>query len=125
MKKLCLLLGLAMSLSFANAQHLVFHAGGGLTSHFGSSTRNIGAFKIGAGVEFELSQTVTVEPGLLYFAKGWKDKDQTVFIYDDEGNIKLDKNGNQMTGQKNVTSNTNYIVLPVLFNYFLRLDTPH
>lgn len=126
MKKILLLLCLALGTSAAlQAQRLVFQAGGGLSSHYGSSSRNIGAFKIGAGVEFELSQTLTVEPALLYFAKGWKNKDQTVFLYDDNGDILLDKDGNKRTGKMNVTSNANYIVLPVVFNYFIRLSSPH
>lgn len=107
------------------AQNLVFHAGGGLTSHYGSSSRNIGAFKIGASVEFELSQKLTVEPGLLYFAKGWKDKDVTVFAYDLEGNQLFDQNNDPITGVMNTTSKTDYLVLPIIFNYYIPLSLPH
>ena len=51
---LCLLTG---CLHPATAQNLVFHAGGGWTSLNGSSTKNIGAFKIGTSIEFELTKT--------------------------------------------------------------------
>ncbi|MBP3775305.1 MAG: PorT family protein [Bacteroidaceae bacterium] len=107
------------------AQHLVFHTGGGLATRHGASDRMIGTFKAGLSLELEFSQTLTFEPGLLYFAKGWKDKDKTVYIYDDQGNIVLDDAGNERTGVMNVTTNANYLVLPLLLNYYIPLQTPH
>lgn len=119
---LSLLLFLVLS---APAQNLVFHLGGGLASHYGGSTRNIGAFKIGLGYEIEMNGLWSIEPGIVYFAKGWKDKDSEVTVYDDEGNVVYDDNGNAMRGEMNVTSNTNYIEVPVLFNYYVPLGSPH
>ncbi|MDD7251259.1 MAG: porin family protein [Prevotellaceae bacterium] len=125
MKKLLTLALLLLSMASASAQYLVFHVGGGLASHYGGSTRNIGAFKVGAGFEVELSQTLSIEPSLLYYAKGWKDHDLTVPLLDDEGHQLYDDNGNARYGKMNVTTNTNYIVLPVLLNYYLPLGRPH
>lgn len=119
---LILVLGLAVRVG---AQQLVFHAGGGLTSLSRGDTRSIGGFKIGVGVEWELSQTLTFEPGLLYFVKGWKDKDRMVYVYDEAGQIVLDDAGNERTGVMNVTSNANYLVLPLLLNYYIPLQLPH
>ena len=122
--------GVLLLLAFAivctgQAQNLVFHAGGGLTSHYGGSSRNIGALKLGVSLEFEMSQKLTVEPGLLYFAKGWKDPNRTVFVYDEDGNPIVDEAGNPRTAVMGVTSKTNYMVLPVLFNYYFPLSLPH
>jgi hypothetical protein len=119
---LCLLTG---CLHPATAQNLVFHAGGGWTSLNGSSTKNIGAFKIGTSIEFELTQTLTIEPGLLYFAKGWKLHDQTVTLLDDDGNVVLDDSGNPRLTKMGTTNKTNYIVLPILFHYYIPLTLPH
>lgn len=125
MKRLTLFFSFFVCLTYISAQHLIFHTGGGLTSHYGGSTKNIGAFKIGAGYEFELNQTLSIEPSLLFYAKGWKDKDKTVLIYDAQGNVVYDDLGNPMTGKMNVTSNTNYLVLPIVFNYYIPLSIPN
>ena len=50
-------------------------------------------------------------------AKGWKDRDRQVFVYDEDGHVVLDEEGQPMTGFMNVTSNTNYVEIPVLINY--------
>lgn len=101
----------------SKAQDWVLRVGGGLSSHYGSSTRNIGAFRIGAGYDIPLNALWSIEPAVYYFAKGWKDKDQEVPAYDDKGNYVYDEDGNQVMGLMNVTSNANYIEIPVLLHY--------
>lgn len=113
---MCLLLLLPV-VGVSKAQDWVFRAGGGLSSHYGSSTRNIGAFRIGAGYDIPLNAIWSIEPAVYYFAKGWKDKDQEVPAYDDKGNYVYDEDGNQVMGLMNVTSNANYIEIPVLLHY--------
>ena len=74
MKQLVAILIFVLVPVVVSSQRLVFHAGGGWASHYGGSSKSVGAFKIGASVEFEMSQKLTIEPGLLYFSKGWKDQ---------------------------------------------------
>ena len=105
------------------ADDWVFQLGGGLASHYGGSTRNIGAFRIGVGYDFHLNSLWSIEPSLHYYAKGWKNKDREVPVYDDDGNYVYDEDGNQLKGMMGVTSNTNYIELPVLFRYKWETDT--
>lgn len=107
-----------------SAQTLIFEVGGGLASHYGSS-RTIGAFRLGLGYELELDNQWSVTPSLVYYAKGWKDKNQEVLVYDDKGNVQLDKEGNEMKGVMNVTTNTNYVELPVVLNYRIAMDNVH
>jgi len=107
-----------------NAQTLIFEVGGGLASHYGSS-RSIGAFRLGLGYELELDRQWSVTPSLVYYAKGWKDKNQEVLVYDEKGNVQFDKDGNEIKGVMNVTSNTNYVELPVVMNYRIALDNIH
>ena len=113
-----LLLLLAMP---AAAQHLQMKIGGGFASHH-SDAKLVGAFKAGLGYEIELSQHLTVTPWLTAYAKGWKDKDQVVKYYDEQGNPILNADGTQRTGIKSRTTSANYLEVPVLFNYYLRLD---
>ena len=100
-----------------NANAFVFKIGGGLASHYGSSAKNIGAFQIGIGYDYRLGGPWSVEPALLYYAKGWKNKDREVNYYDNKGNLVYDDNGNIRKGVMNVTSNTNYIELPILIHF--------
>lgn len=113
-----LLLLLAMP---AAAQHLQMKIGGGFASHH-ADAKLVGAFKAGLGYEIELSQHLTVTPWLTAYAKGWKDKDQVVKYYDEHGNPILNADGTQRTGIKSRTTSANYLEVPVLFNYYLRLD---
>lgn len=108
-----------------SAQNLIFRVGGGWASRYDNDTRVIGAFKIGLGYEIELNGMWSVEPGVLYFAKGWKHKDRVVTIYDEQGKPVYDADGNVRTGKMNVTSNADYIEVPVLFNYYIVLGQPH
>lgn len=100
------------------AQRIAVKVGGGLSSHYDHSTA-VGAFRIGLGYEYELNNNWSVEPGIAFYAKGWKDPNQIVFMRDWEGNLIFDEEGNALTGVKNCSSKANYIEVPVLFNYYL------
>lgn len=119
---LCLVLLCAVALS-APAQNLMLKAGGGLSSHYKDS-RPIGAFKFGLGYEFELDQHWTVEPSLVFYGKGWKEPDETVFIRDEEGGIVYDEAGNPLTGIRNTSATANYIELPVVVHYYTHAREP-
>ena len=125
MKRALLPFVLALTSLTLWAQHPVLKLGGGWASHYGGSTRNVGAIKIGVGYEVELGGLWSVEPGVYYMAKGWKDRDRQVIVYDEDGEIVYDDEGNIVTGLMNVTSNTNYVELPVLVNYYVPLSTAH
>lgn len=116
----CLMALLLIGVVGLSAQNLFFEAGGGIASHYGG-TRSIGAFRIGLSYEYELGLHWSVKPGLMYYAKGWKDKNKEVLVYDDDGNVQLDEDGKEIKGVMNVTSNTNYIELPILVNYNISL----
>ncbi|MEG1580927.1 MAG: porin family protein [Bacteroidaceae bacterium] len=102
----------------ASAQNLMFRIGGGLASHYNKETKNVGAFKFGVGYEFEMTGMWSIEPCISFYAKGWKEKNQEVNILDKDGNQVVDPEGNEVTGQKNVSSTANYIELPILFHYY-------
>lgn len=123
-KQLFLSLLMFSGLSCA-AQNVVFHAGGGWASRYDSDTRIIGAFKLGLGYEIEMNGMWSVEPGIFYYAKGWKNKDRVVNVYDEDGKLVYDDNGNVRTGKMNVTCNANYIEVPVMFSYYITLSKPH
>ena len=55
-----------------HAQRVNFTIGGGISSHTGSSTDNVGAFKIGASYEYEIPGNFSIEPGVFFYAKGYK-----------------------------------------------------
>lgn len=109
----------------ASAQKVNFQVGGGLASHYGGSTRNIGAFKAGVSYEHELSGNFSIEPGVFFYAKGYKDKNEEVIMRDDEGNVVIDDNGEVLTGVKNVTTSAYYVEVPVLANYYIELSQLH
>ena len=103
------------------AEGWIIGAGGGVSSHYGGHTRNVGTFQIGGAYEFLLSDDWTFSPGLRFAAKGWKDRDRVMQVYDDNGHAVTDENGQPIMGKMNVTSNTNYVELPLLFTYSLSL----
>lgn len=106
-------------------QHFVFRVGGGIASNYGGSTRNVGAFNIGLGYEYELDQKWSVEPSVLFFSKGWKERTQTVPARDDNGNLVYDDNGNQVFGKKGTKSYAYYVEVPLVVNYYIHLSSPH
>ena len=55
-----------------HAQRVNFTIGGGISSHTGSSTDNVGAFKLGASYEYEIPGNFSIEPGVFFYAKGYK-----------------------------------------------------
>ena len=81
-----------------HAQRVNFTIGGGISSHTGSSTDNVGAFKIGASYEYEIPGNFSIEPGVFFYAKGYKDKNESVYMRDDKGNIVNDVDGNPLMG---------------------------
>lgn len=107
------------------AQRVNFRVGGGLASHYGGGTRSVGALKLGVSYEHELPGNFSIEPGAYFCVKGYKDKDETVFMRDEDGNIVYDDDGNALTGLKNTTTNANYVEIPVLFNYYLEVSSLH
>ena len=123
MKQTALLLSLFLvAFSSVSAQRINFKVGGGLASHYDGSARSIGALKLGASYEHELSGNFSIEPGAYFYVKGYEDKDERVFMRDQEGNILYDDEGNARTGLKNTSTNANYIEIPVMFNYYLEVS---
>ena len=95
-----------------------------MATHYNNATP-IGSFKAGLGVEFELSQSLTFAPSLVFYAKGWKNHNQRVYFRNDDGSQALDKDGNPITGIRNRTTTANYLELPLVFNYYFRLSAGH
>ena len=123
MKRLVLIFA-AMMITAAGmwAQRVNFKVGGGIASHYGSGTRSIGAFKLGVSYEHELNGNFSIEPGAFFYVKGYEDKDERVFMRDQDGNILYDDDNNPRTGLKNSSVNANYIEVPVMFNYYLEIS---
>ncbi len=118
-KKTSLLALLLCFSAVVAAQNLHFKVGGGVASRYADS-RVVGSYKIGIGYEHELGLKWSVLPGIYVQAKGWKDRDRSVLVRDDEGNQVFDEEGKPITGVMNTTTTANYFTLPVLFNYYLR-----
>ena len=106
MKQTALLLSLFLvAFSSVSAQRINFKVGGGLASHYDGNARSIGALKLGASYEHELSGNFSIEPGAYFYVKGYEDKDERVFMRDQDGNILYDDEGNARTGLKNTSTN--------------------
>ena len=108
-----------------HAQRVNFTIGGGISSHTGSSTDNVGAFKLGASYEYEIPGNFSIEPGVFFYAKGYKDKNESVYMRDDKGNIVNDEDGNPLMGVKNVSTGKFYVEVPVMANYYLEVAPLH
>lgn len=123
MKHLCkyiFLVLLLMCTANVYAQNLHFKVGGGLSSHYGPS-QMVGAFKIGLGYELELTQHWSFTPSVEVYGKGWKDPNETVFVFDDKTHQQLfNEDGTPMTGIMNRSATQNYLEVPLLFSYYLR-----
>ncbi len=104
----------------ATAQNLHLTVGGGLATHYGHA-RAVGAFKAGLGLELELDQHWTLEPALYFYGKGWKNKNQTVLYHDEAGDVVYNPDGTPRTGVKERTTTANYLELPLVAHYYLRL----
>lgn len=109
----------------AAGQRVNFNVGGGIASHFGGATDNVGALRLGVSYEHEVPGNFSFEPGVFFYAKGYKDKNETVFMRDAGGNIVYDEEGNAMTGVKNVSTAKYYIEVPVMANYYLEVSQLH
>lgn len=121
MRKIQLFFALLLAALTAGAQNVQFKLGGGFSSHFDSESQLVGAFKIGVGYEWEFNQHFTFMPTLSVYGKGWKDPNQRVFVYDDNGQQRFDEvTGQPLTSIRNRTTTANYVELPLLFSYYLR-----
>lgn len=118
---LCAFIGFT---TLATAQNLHMTIGGGFATHYGSE-QLVGSYKAGLGVEFELDQHWAIEPALYLYGKGWKNKNQTVLYYDEEGQPLYNEDGTQRSGVKSRTTTANYIELPILAHYYLELSDAH
>ena len=80
MKQTALLLSLFLvAISSVSAQRINFKVGGGLASHYDGNARSIGALKLGASYEHELSGNFSIEPGAYFYVKGYEDKVFAIF----------------------------------------------
>ncbi len=105
----------------AHAQNLHLKFGGGFSSHYGQA-QVVGAFKLGLGYEVELNQHWSFTPSIEVYGKGWKDPNETVFVFDREGNQMFnEETGEPLLGIKNRSATQNYIEMPLLFSYYWRL----
>lgn len=102
------------------AQHVSLRVAGGLASQTGDY-RPVGAFKLGVGYEYEFDQHWTVAPALLFGARGWKDRDRTVAVIDDDGVPATDEEGRPVTSVMGRSTAANYVEVPVIFSYYHRL----
>lgn len=119
MRKILFLLLFIPVAAYAQNLHLKF--GGGFSSHYGRA-QVVGAFKLGLGYEIEFNQHWSFTPSLEVYGKGWKDPNETVFVFDREGNQMFDEEtGKPLLGIKNRTATQNYIEVPLLFSYYWRM----
>ena len=119
-KKLLLslfLLGISLAVS---AQTYQVKVGGGFASQY-TDKKVVGAYKVGVGYEYEFNQHWTINPALTLSGKGWKDKD--IFVHDknEDGSDRLDQNDQPIMSRMHRSTSANYLELPVLFNYYLRV----
>lgn len=109
------------SASSLGAQNVLFRVGGGFASHYGPA-KVVGAYKIGIGYEWEFDQHWSVTPSLNLYGKGWRQPDRPVRVLDEEGNQVFDEEtGEPVVGVKSQRTSANYLELPVMFSYYLRL----
>jgi len=104
------------------AQRAVVRLGGGIASAYRHDAHNVGALKLGVGGQLDMNDRITLETGLYYYAKGWKEDDKEVFAYDEAGNKVYDDDGKEVTGWMNVSTNANYVELPVLAHFRITGD---
>lgn len=119
------LLFFSFFLTNSAAQDIVFKIGGGLASKDSGDTRIVGSFRLGLAYDWLIGNGWSIEPSVYYMAKGWKNKDNKIFITDENGALVLDKEGNPVVGMMNETTNLNYIEIPVLVNYAFNVCKGH
>ena len=102
------------------AQNWMFHVGGGLASQT-SDNCAVGAFKVGVSYEQELNGMWSFAPGLQFYAKGRRDKDQTIPIMGENGKQMVDDNGNLVFGLMGRSTSANYLQVPIMVNYYWRM----
>lgn len=121
MRKRIGLVLLAMALVVtASAQTFQLKVGGGFASQY-TDKKLVGSFKAGIGYEYEFDQHWTFNPSLLFVGKGWKDKDQMVPDFGPDGEPKKDENGQIIMSRMGRSVAANYLELPLVINYYLRL----
>lgn len=104
----------------AAAQHLELRAGGGLATHYGEA-QNVGAYKIGVGYEWELSQKFTVTPAVEFQGKGWKNPNELVSVLDENGQPVIDEETQEpVMSMMSRSATALYVAVPVMLNYYLR-----
>ena len=102
------------------AQNVQFRIGGGLATHYGHAEA-VGAFKVGLGYEIEFDQHWTLTPAVSFYAKGWKDKNRLVNVFDNEGNQLFDEEtGAPLRSVCTQSAAQNYIEVPLLLSYYWR-----
>ena len=75
------------------------------------------------GYEYEFDQHWTFAPSLVFYGKGWKEKDRLVPVLDDSGLPVLDEDGEPAQSLMDRSATANYLALPLTFNYYLRTGT--
>lgn len=119
LRTLCALIGLTVATA-AGAQSFRFQVGGGLASQYGAA-RTVGAYELGVGYEYEFDQHWTFVPALRFVGRGWEDPDRDVPDLDEQGNQRLDNEGNPLVSRMNRTTSANYVELPLMVHYYYRL----
>ena len=119
-KKLFISLFLLGAAFTASAQTYQVKVGGGFASQY-TDKKVVGAFKLGVGYEYEFNQNWTINPALALSGKGWKDKDTFVNDLDAGGKPIVNENGQEKLVPMHRTTSANYLELPVLVNYYLRV----
>ena len=119
---LLLTLSVLLGAASAQAQNVLFRAGGGLAT-LQSDTKSVGAYKVGVGYEIEFDQHWTLTPGLYLYGKGWKMPDTPVQETDSNDEPLFDEEtGRPIMGVMTSSTSANYLQLPFMLSYYFRLD---
>lgn len=108
----------------ARAQYVIVKGGGGVASHFGS-VRHIESYKIGLAYEHETGGNWSLEAGLYYYGKGYREHDSRVPLLTAEGLPVLNEEGEARYGKKRRTVGEEYLSLPLLAHYYIQLRPLH
>lgn len=113
------LTALVMTALALSAQQVYLNIGGGFSSTL-KDNRCVGAFKAGVAYELEFNQHWAFAPGLLFYGKGWKEKDRTVPFLTPDGQPEFDEDGNQRMGVMSRSVSANYLEIPLLMKCYIR-----